>query len=216
MKIIPKILVFLLCALNLQAQQKAEKYNLLWEVTGGDFKKPSYLYGSVHLNDKSLFDFPDSLLIAMKSCKVFAGELDYSTIDNLVEMEVAKTINDDSKDSEDSSDPSDPPLSEYFTQEGYPTIMDLYLFNVSKNLGLKSIGLEQWEDQKDIMNTLTNEEFKKFFGDNLAKKRFLDLYAGGNLEEINRYLEEYNFDSLDVFEMKKGTPFKQNHSSKVV
>ncbi|MBK8633026.1 MAG: TraB/GumN family protein [Saprospiraceae bacterium] len=203
MKIIPKILVFLLFALNLQAQQKAVKYNLLWEVTGGDFKKPSYLYGSVHLNDKSLFDFPDSLLIAMKSCKVFAGELDYSTIDNLVEMEVAKTINDDSKDSEDSSDPSDPPLSEYFTQEGYPTIMDLYLFNVSKNLGLKSIGLEQWEDQKDIMNTLTNEEFKKFFGDNLAKKRFLDLYADGNLNEINKYLEEYNFDSLDVFEMKK-------------
>ncbi|HOY13599.1 MAG TPA: TraB/GumN family protein [Saprospiraceae bacterium] len=203
MKIIPKILVFLMIALNLQAQQKADKYNLLWEVTGGDFKKPSYLFGSVHLNDKSLFDFPDSLLIAMQSCKVFAGELDYSTIDNLVEMEVAKTINDDSKDSEDSSDSSESPLSEYFTQEGYPTIIDLYLFNISKKLGLKSIGLEQWEDQKDIMNTLTNEEFKKFFGDSLAKQKFINLYAGGNLEEINKYLEEYNFDSLDVFEMKK-------------
>ncbi|HMS69739.1 MAG TPA: TraB/GumN family protein [Saprospiraceae bacterium] len=200
MKIIPKILVFLLFASNLQAQQKAEKYNLLWEVTGGDFKKPSYLYGSVHLNDKSLFDFPDSLLIAMKSCKVFAGELDYASIDSLIEAEVTKSLNDDKSEE---SDEQGPEFSEYFAQDGYPSIMDLYLYNVSKNLGLKSVGLESWEDQMDIMDAMTNEEFKKFFADTLAKQRFINLYADGNLNEINKYLEEYNFDSLDVFEMKK-------------
>ncbi len=120
MKIIPKILVFLLFALNLQAQQKAEKYNLLWEVTGGDFKKPSYLYGSVHLNDKSLFDFPDSLLIAMKSCKIFAGELDYASIDSLIEAEVTKSLNDDKSEE---SDEQGPEFSEYFAQDGYRSIL---------------------------------------------------------------------------------------------
>jgi uncharacterized protein len=49
--------------------------SLLWEITGADSKGPSYLFGTMHVKDKRAFQFHDSLMIKLKSCKVFAGEL---------------------------------------------------------------------------------------------------------------------------------------------
>ena len=38
---------------------------LLWEISGNGIKQKSYLFGSLHSNDKRLFQFSDSLYTAM-------------------------------------------------------------------------------------------------------------------------------------------------------
>ncbi len=50
-------------------------YALLWEITGQDLSSPSYLFGSMHVRNKAVFEFPDSLLIALQTCEVFANEV---------------------------------------------------------------------------------------------------------------------------------------------
>ncbi len=54
---------------------KSQYNSLLWEITGKSMKEPSYLFGTMHVKDKRAFQFHDSLLTKLKSCKVFAGEI---------------------------------------------------------------------------------------------------------------------------------------------
>ena len=69
MKII-YLLIFLLVAVSVHAQN-----SLLWEISGNGLKSKSYLYGTIHIQDKRVFQFSDSLMPRFNACSVFAGEL---------------------------------------------------------------------------------------------------------------------------------------------
>ncbi|RYZ21994.1 MAG: hypothetical protein EOP49_46755, partial [Sphingobacteriales bacterium] len=65
-------LLFFTCSLSAQ-----EKNNtLLWRVTGKGLDKPSYLFGTFHLNDNRLFQFGDSVYAAMDRTEGLAVEVD--------------------------------------------------------------------------------------------------------------------------------------------
>lgn len=52
-----------------------KKYNsLLWEISGNGLKKPSYLFGTMHVSDKLAFHLGDSFYTAIKSADVVALE----------------------------------------------------------------------------------------------------------------------------------------------
>lgn len=68
------ILLALLCTFGTQAQ-KAKKYNsLFWEITGNGLKKPSYLYGTMHVSNKVAFHLSDSFFIALQNVDEVALE----------------------------------------------------------------------------------------------------------------------------------------------
>jgi len=48
---------------------------LLWRISGNGLSKPSYLYGTIHLADKRLFYFGDSLYNAIEQTEGFAIEI---------------------------------------------------------------------------------------------------------------------------------------------
>lgn len=59
------------------AQNAPKKYgSLLWEITGNGLKKPSYLFGTMHISNKMVFHLSDSFYAAIKSVDVVAIELD--------------------------------------------------------------------------------------------------------------------------------------------
>jgi uncharacterized protein YbaP (TraB family) len=65
-------------AQNLKAQppKKDPKYpSLLWEITGKGMKKPSYLFGTMHVSSKKVFHLSDSFFIALRNADVVALEL---------------------------------------------------------------------------------------------------------------------------------------------
>lgn len=70
-----------------------KKYpSLLWEITGNGLKKPSYLYGTMHVSDKVAFNLTDSFFVAIKSCDAVALELDMDGwMDDIMEMRKANT-----------------------------------------------------------------------------------------------------------------------------
>jgi uncharacterized protein YbaP (TraB family) len=58
----------------------AKKYpSLLWEISGNGLKKPSYLFGTMHVSDKLAFHLGDSFYHAIRSAEVVALETNPET-----------------------------------------------------------------------------------------------------------------------------------------
>ncbi len=75
-------LFFLLFSINyVSAQTKTEKKypSLLWEITGNGLKKPSYLFGTMHVSNKLVFHLSDSFFYAIKKSDVVGLELNSET-----------------------------------------------------------------------------------------------------------------------------------------
>ena len=59
--------------------------SLLWRVSGRDLKAPSYLYGTIHIQDSRVFAFDSTVWHCFNSCEALAVEVlldqvDYSTV----------------------------------------------------------------------------------------------------------------------------------------
>jgi uncharacterized protein YbaP (TraB family) len=68
------LLAFFVLTGGLRAQ--TPKYpSLLWEITGKGLKKPSYLFGTMHVSNKKVFHLSDSFFIALRNADVVALEL---------------------------------------------------------------------------------------------------------------------------------------------
>jgi len=55
-------------------------YQLLWRIDAPGMQSPSYLFGTMHLTDKRVFEFSDSVLTALRSTASFAMEVDMDSM----------------------------------------------------------------------------------------------------------------------------------------
>jgi len=61
--------------LNAQQKEKSKQYpSLFWEITGNGLKKPSYLFGTMHVSNKLAFQLSDSFYLGIKNADVVALE----------------------------------------------------------------------------------------------------------------------------------------------
>jgi len=75
MRIISTIILFILGhSLHVNAQ-KAEIKSLLWEISGKKLKQPSYLYGTMHVQDESVFHMEATVKAYIEKCDAFAMEV---------------------------------------------------------------------------------------------------------------------------------------------
>jgi uncharacterized protein YbaP (TraB family) len=58
---------------------------LLWEISGKNLSQPSYLFGTIHIGNPKVYNFPDSLELCWQSCSVMAGEINMQNV-NLNEL----------------------------------------------------------------------------------------------------------------------------------
>ncbi|MCR6720515.1 MAG: TraB/GumN family protein [Chitinophagaceae bacterium] len=70
----PLVVALFVVYSNLNAQTKWPS-TLLWKISGNGLKKDSYLYGSMHMLDKRLFYFSDSLYHFIEKADGFAMEI---------------------------------------------------------------------------------------------------------------------------------------------
>jgi uncharacterized protein YbaP (TraB family) len=62
------------------AKGRAKKYpSLFWEISGNGLKKPSYLFGTMHVSSKIAFNLADSFYMAIKNSDVVALETNPET-----------------------------------------------------------------------------------------------------------------------------------------
>ncbi len=175
--------VLLLLSLSGKAQTTA----LLWEIKGDSLKGTCYIFGTMHVKDKRAFQFHDSLLLKLKSCQTFAGEI-------VLDKTAAKEL---------SSDILLPPgkelktlltkaeykrvkkfcnknigamsllvnkikpiftsalISESMLEKDIPKALDEYLQEKAKDYNLNVKGLETIQEQMSVLNELSIEEQAK-------------------------------------------------------
>lgn len=74
------LFTFFFC-LAVRGQQKLEN-TLLWRISGNGLKEPSYVYGTMHITDKRVFQLGDSVHAAMANTSGLAAELDMFSVAN--------------------------------------------------------------------------------------------------------------------------------------
>src|SRR5574339_856936 len=74
------LLIYPFLFLQAQPKIKNKKYpSLLWEISGNGLKKPSYLFGTMHVSSKVAFHLSDSFYAAIKNTDVVALETNPET-----------------------------------------------------------------------------------------------------------------------------------------
>ncbi|MFL9481953.1 TraB/GumN family protein [Chitinophagaceae bacterium LWZ2-11] len=159
--------------------QKQYANTLLWRISGKGLEKPSYLFGTMHLNDKRLFRFDDSVYSAIEHSEGFAIEVNpdemiaYSVNKMVDNLGKGKNIKDvlTSKDYRKYSDKltkkfkkpaneintndlvkeKNKWMTEYLEKGEMPTFVDAYLFNVARREGKWTGGIEDIADQAGLL-----------------------------------------------------------------
>jgi len=75
MKIHIRIAVIFLLFIGFFSEAYAQNNSLLWEITGNGLTDTSYLYGTIHIRNKRVFDLGDSTYYAINRSKALYGEL---------------------------------------------------------------------------------------------------------------------------------------------
>lgn len=212
---------FLLFAfLSKSYAQQPTKYSLLWEISGNGLKKPSYLFGSMHLKDKRIFNFSDSVMKAMDATSAFVMEVHPDSVnksyfneskEKVVKRDVLKLLssaqidtlmkrfNDRNGFEADSVTLNNPILisalmkPDYSKPDDMPSFVDAYLYGIARTLKKKIFGLEKIEDQMELLYE-NDEDILALFDDNEQQKEYVEemisVYARGNINEIYDFLKD--------------------------
>jgi len=140
MKGVIGIIGCLFCLAEGFSQKYEPSGELLWEVDNG--KTKSYLWGTLHSNDKELFSFPDSLFWAFQRSNRVAVEVDLFTyfLDKNPIIEERTMLFDQRGKLYTSSD--EPTKTYYGTEDGMPQFMDAFFQEEAERAGKTVVALE--------------------------------------------------------------------------
>ncbi|RYY13074.1 MAG: TraB/GumN family protein, partial [Chitinophagaceae bacterium] len=217
-----RLLSGLLCLLSVSSSaQSPTPKTLLWRITGNGLTKPSYLFGTMHLSDKRLFRFTDSVYSAIEKSDGLAIEVNpdemavYYVNQMFDELENRKKLQDvlseerfeeyragltkkfNKPASEITTDEivqaRNSWMSDYMAKGEMPTFVDAYLYNIARRQGKWLGGIEDLSDQLGLMDDMVDESD-------------LDLLLMDNKKKIRRtgksmiegMIETYTREDLDA------------------
>lgn len=212
-------------AFSAGAQRHIEKKYpaLLWEITGNGLKKPSYLFGTMHVSSKLVFHLSDSFYLDIKNADVVALELDPQLWqDQLFRFEKLQSnlrfytqgaptdfINEHSFQLERYENPLRSALSDeptvingllyrtYRSQADFEedTYLDLYIYQTGRKLGKQATGVENYFQTERLIMEAAQDMMKD------KKKRTTNDNDGETSYDIERKTQEaYRKGDLDLLD----------------
>ena len=176
------ILLFIFSMLTVcSTAQKTSSQTLLWRIAGNGLQKPSYLYGTMHLKDRRLFFFGDSVYKSIEASEGFAMELDpdemmdslFSKIGDADTSTLLRKLLDEKKFKSVAKKlekkfgmPADKISRKQLMTErenwymhihksdDMKTIVDLYLYDIAHKQGKRVGGIEDVSDQLGLTDEL--------------------------------------------------------------
>ena len=201
-----KYLIFTLISCASYAQTIQEQYSLLWEISGNGLEKPSYLFGSFHLNDRRLFEFSDSTYVALNSVDAVALETDvfslfneWDTRQGTVDLEYDSKGNPYTSRNHSTS-------TVYGDEDGMPQFLDGYFQQYCFNAKKDFFPLETVDFQLNLFGeadfpTNPNIRLEALL---ISREDLVDLYLKGDIYaidemmKVNLSLSEGLYESLIV------------------
>jgi uncharacterized protein YbaP (TraB family) len=230
--------LFIFLALSLTAQKKGgtvlrkieaaqpmveKKYPaLLWEISGNGLKKPSYLFGTMHVSSKLVFHLSDSFYLDIKNADVVALELDpqlwqdqlfrFQNMQNNLRFYTQGAPNDLINEKSFQLEKYDDRLKSAFSDE--PTIingllyrtyhtradfeedtyLDLYIYQTGKKLGKLATGVENYFQTERLVMEAAQDMMKD------KKKKAPDTDGQSAADIERRTQEAYRKGDLDMLD----------------
>ncbi len=214
--------LFFSFALSAQTNPTKKYPSLFWEITGNGLKKPSYLFGTMHVSNKLAFHLSDSFYHAIKSVDAVALELNPDLWQGqMVAMEALK---------QNYTDYTQPAGNDYLTENSFrinkyedelklalsteasvvnsllyrtykaredfeeDTFLDLYIFQTGRKLGKRAAGVEDYyETEKLVLQAYADMATEK-------KKKNIDT-DGESMRSINQKIQDaYKRGDLDLMD----------------
>lgn len=225
---IPRLSVFILLAFvpiahMAQAQVSTKKYpSLFWEISGNGLQKPSYLFGTMHVSSKMVFNLSDSFYHALRNVDVVALELNpemwQEQMFRLQKAQINLTrfsrpsMNDYINETSFQLQPFADEVKKAFSEE--PTVvnsllyrsyqskadfeentyLDLYIYQTGRKLGKQAAGVEDYLESERIML----EAYADMAKEKTKKKIDTD---GHSMFEIEAQMQDaYRTGNLDLMD----------------
>ena len=215
--LLPPIILCLLTVFSAFGQDSG--HQLLWKISAADNSRVSYLYGTMHLQDKRVFNISDSLLPAIKRSEVFALELHPDSMTSYIDDELSEAYKENIYkrilSEEDYKRLDDKfmaakgmALEDYYTfnpdiveaalndveygTKDMPNFLDGYLYSIAFQNGKIISGLEQVEDQLELPEEIDDE---------VLKKRILEMIEVGPdqyRETVEKMITLYNSGEINA------------------
>lgn len=187
-----KLKIFLLLILGsfnigVHGQSYNSQGQLLWEIKGPN--SISYLWGTIHTNDKRVFNFPDSVYYALTQSKNIALEI--NVFDIFLDKDPRKYENEVTLDSQGNlyTSVNYPSESFYGNEDGMPQFMDAYFQQFAELSNLGVFALESIDDQTNSLREFpfyADPSADSEFG--YSEKSLIDFYLDGDIEKIDQFI----------------------------
>jgi uncharacterized protein YbaP (TraB family) len=218
MKIFIVIIIQLLILSIFCFSQTSYEKTLLWRISGNGLNKPSFLFGTMHLRENRIFNFSDSVIIALKNCDVFAMEIlpdsifkailsseferddfDLRKLFTKKEIErINKKLNEKAGIDIEDIRHTPPMMVQYLLKEEdtsdniRPVIVDDYLFDIARRNGKIMFGLETVSEQLNSISKISLEKQKSALLNNLN-----DDSDSSKVDSINILIDLYIDENLN-------------------
>ena len=189
--------LFIFLAFSSFGQTIDKKNELLWEISKKGVKEKSYLFGTLHSNDKRLFNFTDSTYFALNRSKKIVLEADvFSLFSTLDTRRGEVTLNYDNTGEPYTSDPYSTETF-YGDEDGAPQFLDAYFQQYCYNAGKNFEPLETAQSQFELFNNFNLPDFTQMRLESFlsSKEQMTDLYLEGDIYGLDELLRR----SLTVY-----------------
>jgi uncharacterized protein len=158
----------------------AQSKGLLWQITGKSIQKPTYLYGTIHLFDTSMYRLPQPVMTKLAQTKQVYFELDFAKINPAEVMQFAlitdstqylnNLLDSASLRKLDTIIAASPTLKMFgpiayrlkplllttlLLNNGNAVTIDMELYKLAQKQQIKIGGLETMAEQMQAINTIT-------------------------------------------------------------
>jgi uncharacterized protein len=198
----------------LQAQTETTG-SVLWEITGKGLKQPSYLFGTIHIQDKRVFNYGETVEKALYSCNAFAMELLMGNIKK-EELEAQMLMKDKSLQELYSAEDYEllkkifkektgtalmifqktkpffvsAQLMQANMRQDMPLALDMHLLKLAADTGMLTFGIEEFADQMGAVDKISLEDQAKMLLESVKD-------TTGSEEQFDDLLQTYLSGNLE-------------------
>ena len=193
------LLLFLFNWSNAQIVNREKE--LLWELSGNGLKDKSYLFGTLHSNNKVLFNLADSVYVALENVNMIVLETDiFSLFEQLdTRKSTSNTLFD--KNGLPYTASNEASTTFFGSEDGMPQFLDAYFQEYCYNAGKRFFALESVKNQMELsldipitQRNLVNTQFSNF-----TQEKLIDLYLQGDINAIDRFMRANMSTQKDLY-----------------
>ncbi|MFM6945836.1 MAG: TraB/GumN family protein [Flavobacteriales bacterium] len=187
-----RTLLLLICFYSLGfSQMILPEKELLWEVSHPKSKVKSYIFGTLHANDRSLFDLSDSVYVCFDQAPILVLETDiyrlFETMDSRKNLPDTK-FDDQGKSYTNTASSS---ATLYGSEDGMPQFLDAWFQVLGLQYNKQFVPLEALEDQYALTNEFNLSE-RKIIDNGInafTQEKLKELYLIGDIEALQRFMK---------------------------